>query len=59
MKHVGRLTARLVADGHKTETPLESVYAGVISPTGLRIVLFLEELKQLETWGTYVASAYL
>lgn len=54
VKHDGRLQAVLVADGHKTETPLESVYSGVVSLQGLCIVLFLAELNQLETWSTDV-----
>jgi hypothetical protein len=31
VKHNGRHKARLVADGHLTDIPLESVYSGVIS----------------------------
>ena len=58
-KNDGRFRARLVADGHKTETPLEGVYSGVVSLRGLRLVLFLAELNELETWGTDVRSAYL
>jgi hypothetical protein len=30
-KHDGRHKARLVADGHLTDIPLESVYSGVVS----------------------------
>ena len=59
VKHDGRMRARLVADGHKTETPLESVYSGVVSLRGLRLVLFLAELNKLDVWATDIASAYL
>jgi hypothetical protein len=40
-KHDGRHKAWMVADGHLTDIPLESVYSGVISLCGLRIVTFL------------------
>jgi hypothetical protein len=30
-KHDGRFKARLVADGHLTDAPLESIYSGVVS----------------------------
>jgi hypothetical protein len=49
----------LVADGHITEVPLESVYSGVVSLQGLRLVLFLAELKNLELWATDMGNAYL
>ena len=34
VKHDGRHKARLVADGHLTDIPLESVYSGVVSLKG-------------------------
>jgi hypothetical protein len=34
-KHDGRHKARMVADGHLTDIPLESVYSGVVSLCGL------------------------
>jgi hypothetical protein len=46
-KHDGRHKARMVADGHLMDIPLESVYSGVISLPGLRIVTFLSELMVL------------
>ena len=58
-KQDGRRKARLVADGHKTPVPLESVYSGVVSLRGLRIVLFLAELNNLDLWGTDIGNAYL
>ena len=33
VKHDGRHKARLVADGHLTEVPVDSVYSGVVSMT--------------------------
>ena len=52
VKHDGRHKARLVADGHLTDVPVESVYSGVVSLRGFRLVLFLAELNKLETWRT-------
>jgi hypothetical protein len=34
-KHDGRHKARMVADGHLTDIPLESVYSGLVSLHGL------------------------
>ena len=59
VKHDGRHKARLVADGHLTDTPLESVYSGVVSLRGIRLMLFLAELNKLETWATDIGNAYL
>eukprot|EP00975_Prorocentrum_lima_P054579 11444298-Prorocentrum_lima.AAC.1 len=36
-KHDGRRKARIVAGGHLTDPPLESVYSGVVSLRGLRM----------------------
>ena len=59
IKHDGRHKARLVADGNLTEVPLSSVYSGVVSLRGIRLVLFLSELNGLESWGTDVGNACL
>ena len=59
VKHDGRHKARLVADGNLTAAPIESVYSGVVSLRGLRIVAFLAELNSLELWATDVGNAYL
>jgi hypothetical protein len=56
VKHDGRCKARLVADGHLTD---ESVYSGVVSLRGFRLVMFLDELNNLEVWATDVSNAYL
>ena len=47
-KHDGRHKARLVADGHLTDVPVNSVYAGVISLHGLRLCILIAELNDLE-----------
>ena len=59
VKHDGRRKARLVAGGHLTGPPLESVYSGVVSLRGLRLVLFLAELNGLTIWTMDVGNAYL
>jgi hypothetical protein len=59
VKHDGRHKARLVADGHLTEIPVDSVYSGVVSLRGLRLILFLSELNDMETWATDIGNAYL
>ena len=59
VKHDGRHKARLVADGHLTDMPLNSVYAGVVSIRGLRMCIFLAELNGMEAYATDVGNAYL
>jgi hypothetical protein len=59
VKHDGRHKARLVAGGHLTETPLDSVYSSVATLRGIRIVMFLAELNGLDTWSTDIGNAYL
>ena len=55
----GRHKARVVANGHLTTTPKESVYSGVVSLRGLRTCLFIGELDGMETWATDIGNAYL
>ena len=59
VKHDGRHRARLVAGGHLTPVTDESVYSGVVTLRGLRLVVFLSELNNLQIWGADVGSAYL
>ena len=59
VKHDGRFKARLVADGHLTKEPVESIYSGVVSLRSLRMVVFLSQLNDLEIWGPDVGNAYL
>ena len=59
VKHCGKLKARLVADGHLTKEPMETVYSGVVSIRNLRLTMFLAELNNLELWGADVGNAYL
>ena len=58
VKHDGRFKARLVADGHLTKEPVESIYSGVVSLRSLRMVVFLSQLNDLEIWGADVGNAY-
>jgi hypothetical protein len=58
-KHADRHKAWMVADGHLTDIPLESVYSGVVSLRGLRIITFLAELNGLDLWATDIGNAYL
>ncbi len=57
-KHDSRHKARMVANGHLTDIPLESVYSSVVSLRGLRIVTFLSELNGLDLWATDIGNAY-
>ena len=59
VKHDERYKSRIVAGGHLTGTPMESVYSGVVSLRGVRIVIFLAELNGLKIWQTDVGNAYL
>ena len=59
VKHDGRHKARLVAGGHLTDVPIDSVYSGVVSLRGIRLVIFLAELNGLKTFATDIGNAYL
>ena len=50
---------RCVAGGRFTQIPLDSVYSGVVLLRGLRMMIFLAELNQLDTWATDIGNAYL
>ena len=49
----------MVAGGHRTDTPVESTYSGVVSLLGIRMITFLAELNDLELWNTDIGNAYL
>lgn len=59
VKFDGRHKSRFVAGGHRTATPIQSVYSGVVSLQGIRLVTFLAELNGMEPWSTDVGNAYL
>ena len=48
IKHCGKFKARLVADGHFTKEPMETVYSG----------MFLAEPNNMELWGADAGHAY-
>ncbi len=48
-----------MAGGHLTDTPVDSVYSGVVSLRGIRVVTFLAELNDLALWNTDIGNAYL
>jgi Reverse transcriptase (RNA-dependent DNA polymerase) len=58
VKHDGRHKARLVACGHLTDPNTDSVYSGVVSLRGIRLVVFLAKLNSLELWGADIGNAY-
>jgi len=59
VKHDGCHKARLVAGGHLTDVPVDSVYYGVVSLQNLRICVFLAELNNLQVHAADVGNAYL
>jgi hypothetical protein len=59
VKHDGCHKARYVTGGHLTNIPNASVYSGVVSLRGLRMVAFLSELNGLDLWATNIGNTYL
>ena len=49
----------MVAGGHRTSTPVDSVYSGVVSLMGIHLITLLAALNDLELWGTDTGNAYL
>ena len=58
-KHMSQHCGRLVANGHLTNIPVDSVYYGVVLLRGFRLLVFLAELNGLKTWGTDISLVYL
>jgi hypothetical protein len=59
VKHNGCHKARLVAGGHLTDVPVDSVYSGVVSLQNLRICVFLAELNNLQVHAADIGNTYL
>ena len=59
VKHDGRHKTRLVAGGHVTPDPIESICSGIVSISTLRLVIFLAKLNNLEVCGADIGNAYL
>ena len=51
--------ARFILDGHKTETPEISTYAGVVSRESIRIALTYASLNTLQVYAADIQNAYL
>ena len=51
--------ARWVLDGHKTETPDISTYAGVVSKESVRIALTYAALNGIDVMAADIQNAYL
>ncbi len=51
--------ARLVADGYLTDVSVDSVYSGIVSLRGVKLMIFLGEHNALEIWATDICNAYL
>ena len=51
--------ARFVFDGHKTQKPAHSTYAGVVSRESVRIALTLAALNDIPVWSADILNAYL
>ena len=58
-KHDGRHKARLVAGGHLTADPVDSIYSGVVSTRSLRLTIFLSKLNNMKIWGADIGNAYV
>ena len=58
-KHDGRHKDRLVAGGHLTPDPIESIYSEVVSIRSIRLVILLAKLINLEVWGAHIGNAHL
>ena len=60
VKHDGRHTARMVADGHLIQVILNSIYAEVVSLLcGLWFYLFFGELNEMEAYAMDIGNVYL
>ena len=57
VKHCGKFKARLVADGHLSKEPNETVYSGVVSLGNLRLTMFLAVRKA--PYGTRLGGGML
>ena len=54
-----RHKARLVADGHKTDTPAAITYRSVVSRDSVRICMLLTVLNDLDIESADIENAYL
>ena len=54
-----RRKARMVADGHLTDTPAELTYSSVVSRDAVRIALTIAALNDLKVLACNIQNAYL
>ena len=54
-----RRKARLVADGHKTDTPSSVTYNSIVSRDSVRICLLLAALNDLKILSGDIENAYI
>ena len=59
VKHDGCHKARQVARGHVTDPGTAEVYSSVVSPEGVREIIFIANHNGLTVWGGDVGNAYL
>ena len=59
VKHDLRCKSRLVAGGHMTDPPKDSVYSGVVTLRSLRLCMLLGELNGLNVAAADLGNAYL
>ena len=59
VKHDGRRKARLVAGGHKTGSPTEDLYSGVVGIGNVRLLFLLAAVNGLEVRAADISNAYL
>jgi hypothetical protein len=58
VKHDGRHKSRMVAGGHSTEMPVDSVYFGVVTLAGVRIVTFLSPNTTTWSYGARILAMH-
>ena len=51
--------ARLVAGGHLTPDPIDTIYYRVVSIRSIRLSIFLAKLNIMKVWGADSGNAYL
>jgi hypothetical protein len=59
VKHDLRRKSRLVAGGHMTSPPNDSIYSGVVTLRSLRLCMFLGKLNGLDVDAADVGNAFL
>ena len=58
-KHDGHHKIRLVAGGHLTPDPIDSIYSGVVPTRSLRLSIFLAKLNNMKVWAADIGDSCL